>query len=225
MAVILCYGDSNTWGFNIEAYAGGAPMAKARFSPELRWPGVMAARLGKGHRVIEEGLNGRTTSQDDPFDGEHKNGLRYLLPCLESHMPLDLVIIALGINDVKARFGAFAGDIANGAGRLIRCVLGSEAGPDGKAPRVLLVAPFPLGEGLSSSPFAELLGGRAEIDKSKLLGIRYETLARTLGVAFLDAGKEVSACTADSLHLDAAGQRKLGEAIAARILDGGLLKN
>ncbi|MEI6387174.1 MAG: SGNH/GDSL hydrolase family protein [Spirochaetota bacterium] len=225
MAVILCYGDSNTWGFNIEAYTGGGPMANARFAPGLRWPGIMAERLGPGNRVIEEGLNGRTTSQDDPFDGEHKNGLRYLLPCLESHMPLDLVILALGINDVKARFGASAADIANGAGRLIRCVLGSEAGPDGKAPKVLLVAPFPLGEGLSSSPFAELLGGKAEIDKSKLLGIRYEALARTLGVTFLDAGKVVSACAADSLHLDAEGQRMLGEAIAGKVLSAGLIKS
>ena len=40
--------------------------------------------------VIEEGLGGRTTVWDDPIEG-YKNGQTYLIPCLASHAPLDLV--------------------------------------------------------------------------------------------------------------------------------------
>jgi lysophospholipase L1-like esterase len=116
-----------------------------------------------------------------------------------------------------------AADITAGVARLVRCVLASDAGPAGKAPRVLLVAPFPLGEGLASSPFAEMLGGRPEIEKSKLLGSRYEALAHALGIAFLDAGTLVKAHPKDSLHLTAEGQRFLGEGIARTIAAEGLL--
>jgi len=84
---IVCFGDSNTWGFD--------PASGERFPADVRWPGVLRAQLGGGYQVIEEGLNGRTTTVDDPLQ-PHRNGLTYLPPCLESHKPLDLVTIMLG---------------------------------------------------------------------------------------------------------------------------------
>jgi lysophospholipase L1-like esterase len=50
---LLCYGDSNTWGYD--------PATRTRYLPHVRWTGVLAARLGAEYRVVEEGLNGRTT--------------------------------------------------------------------------------------------------------------------------------------------------------------------
>jgi lysophospholipase L1-like esterase len=167
--------------------------------------------------VIEEGLNGRTTVWDDPIEGLHKNGSRYLLACLESHTPIDAVVLALGINDVKERFSATAYDIASGAAQLARLILGSASGPGSKAPYVLLVAPPPLGKGIGSSPFAEMFGGERGLEKSRLLASRYEVEARALGIGFLDAGTLVSAHPLDSLHLNATSHRALGQAIAARL--------
>ena len=100
MPVIVAFGDSNTWG--------SIPAEGARYSPGVRWPGVMARELGTGYQVIEEGLRGRTTVFDDP-DEPGRNGFVYFAPCLLSHAPLDLVIIALGCNDCKAKFGATPG--------------------------------------------------------------------------------------------------------------------
>jgi lysophospholipase L1-like esterase len=57
---VLCYGDSNTWGFR--------PDTKERFDEDTRWPGVLRNELGGGFRVVEEGLNGRTTVWDDPIE-------------------------------------------------------------------------------------------------------------------------------------------------------------
>ncbi|MGA2545523.1 MAG: SGNH/GDSL hydrolase family protein [Rectinemataceae bacterium] len=220
MGVILCYGDSNTWGFDIESWKAATPGGFVRFPPHIRWPGVLAAELGSAHRVIEEGLNGRTTVWDDPVEGEHKNGRRYLLACLESHAPIDTVVLALGINDVKERFAATAADIASGAARLAGIILGSDSGPGGRAPAVLLLAPFPLGEGIRSSPFGEMFGWERGLEKSRLLAARFEAEARALGIDFLDAGKIVQAHHFDSLHLSARSHRELGLAVAARLREG-----
>ena len=98
MKTVLAYGDSNTWG------AATVARPDDRYAYEERWPGVMAATLGGGWRVIEEGLPGRTTVHDDPVEGAYMNGKTYLMPCLRSHRPLDVVAIMLGSNDLKARF-------------------------------------------------------------------------------------------------------------------------
>ena len=137
MKTILCYGDSNTWGYN--------PSTGGRYPRDVRWPGVLRRELGDDYLVIEEGLNGRTTVWDDPIEG-YKNGKEYLVPCLETHKPLDLVIILLGTNDLKVRFSVSAYDIANGAGALVQIVQKSEIGPGGRAPQVLLLAPPPCGQ-------------------------------------------------------------------------------
>jgi len=100
---VLCYGDSNTWGYD--------PATRRRFAPDFRWTGVLANRLGPDHLVIEEGLNGRTTRWDDPIE-PGRNGLALLRPCLDTHEPLDLVIVMLGTNDLKRRFNVTASDIA-----------------------------------------------------------------------------------------------------------------
>jgi lysophospholipase L1-like esterase len=127
---ILCYGDSNTWGYN--------PATGERFSRDERWPGVLRQELGEGYEIIEEGLCGRTTVWDDPIEG-YKSGKEYLIPCLETHKPIDLVVIMLGTNDLKRRFSLSALDIANGAGVLVDIVLKSSAGPDEGAPKVLVL--------------------------------------------------------------------------------------
>jgi lysophospholipase L1-like esterase len=222
MSVILCYGDSNTWGFNIEAWSAKGNAAQPRFPAQVRWPGILAAELGPGHSVIEEGLNGRTTVFDDPVEGKHKNGSRYLLPCLESQAPVDLVVLCLGVNDVKLRFAAPACDIAEGAASLARTILASGAGPGGSGPRVLMVAPVPLGKGIASSPFGEMFGFEKGREKSLGFSKHYEAEAKRLGLAFLDAGAIVEAHPFDSLHLSAASHRSLGLAIAAKLREMGI---
>ena len=81
---ILCFGDSNTWGYMT---SGG------RFDEETRWPMRLEKLLGPEYTVIEEGFNGRTCVFDDPIEGGYKSGLTYLPPCVMSHSPLDLVIL------------------------------------------------------------------------------------------------------------------------------------
>lgn len=92
MRHILCYGDSNTWGYT--------PGTGERHAPDVRWTGVLRRLLGEGWEVLEEGMNGRTTVFDNPMS-QGRNGSAYLLTCLETHKPLDLVILMLGTNDLR----------------------------------------------------------------------------------------------------------------------------
>ena len=135
MKRILCFGDSNTWGYD--------PETDERYDNKTRWPCVMANALGNEYEIVEEGMNGRTTVWDDPVDGL-MSGLKYLEPCLLSHKPLDLVIVMLGTNDLKDRFCVSAYEIAKSAGRLVKMIQASDAGLKGLAPEVLLIAPPPI---------------------------------------------------------------------------------
>jgi lysophospholipase L1-like esterase len=208
MRTILCYGDSNTWG--CPPIQPGH--AVERYGPDVRWGGVLRSALGPGYWVVEEGLGGRTTVWDDPIEGAHKNGKRYLLPCLESHAPLDLVALMLGTNDLKQRFGLAAADIATGVGALIDIVVRSGRGPQNRAPQVLLICPPPTAQ---LSGFAELFAGAGE--KSRGLAAHYRREADLRGCAFLHAGQIISVSPQDGIHFEAAAQRLLGRAVARSV--------
>ena len=207
---VLCFGDSNTHGTMAMANA----MDFGRFGPDVRWPGKLAAALGAQWHVIEEGLPSRTTVHDDPVEGAHKNGLAILPALLESHFPIDLVIVMLGSNDLKTRYGVPAGDIAFSLQRLIDCISNSHAGPNQSAPKILIVAPAPIQEvGFLAGMFA----GGAE--KSRKLARYFQAVAKRNGVAFFDAGSVGEVDPVDGLHLTAEAHGAIGEAIATTITE------
>ncbi|MBI5951175.1 MAG: SGNH/GDSL hydrolase family protein [Chloroflexi bacterium] len=197
---ILCYGDSNTWGY--------IPQTADRYPRAVRWTGVMAGRLGNRFDVIEEGQNGRTTVWDDPLEGD-KNGLRYLPACLESHKPLDLVILMLGTNDLKARFSLTTLDISFGVERLAQVILQSGCGTGSRAPAILLAAPPPV---LPQGDLAEMFLGARE--KSMQLAGRFAAVAQRCGCAFLDVSQVISVDPADGIHYSPQAHNKLGNAMA-----------
>jgi lysophospholipase L1-like esterase len=202
MAVIVAFGDSNTWGYD--------PATGTRFAPDIRWTGVMASALGPGHRVIEEGLNGRTSVFDDPIE-PGRRGADYLAPCLRSHAPLNLIIIALGCNDMKARFNVSAGEIAQGVEKLVALAQAETAAQGGGA-RVLLVAPPPVAK---LTGFAEVFRG-AEA-KSRELAARYAEVAERRGVGFVDAGQFIRCSDLDGIHYEAGQHAILGHAMAEAV--------
>lgn len=200
MYEILCYGDSNTWGQN--------PRTQERYPRDVRWPGVLQDTLGSDFHVIEEGLSGRTTVWDDPVEG-HKNGKTYLIPCLESHRPLDLVIIMLGTNDLKMRYSVPAFDIGLSVGVLVDIVNKSSAGRNGAHPAVLLLAPPPLGK---LTEFAELLEGGQQ--KSEKIPRYYRDIASQFGCAFFDTSMVIKSSDIDGVHLEEKDHHALGKALA-----------
>jgi lysophospholipase L1-like esterase len=203
MSVIVVFGDSNSWGYD--------PRTASRFPVGVRWPTVMQRELGSGYDVIEEALNGRTTIWNDPIE-PHRSGIAYLTPCLMSHAPLDLVVIALGCNDLKKRFSLSPTDIAAGAERLVLEVQSLRVGPGGTVPKVILIAPPPLAK---LTAFAEIFEGATE--KAKLLGARYAAAAERCGVPVIDSGTHVHCSDLDGIHLEADQHRILGAVVAAQV--------
>jgi len=212
---VLCYGDSNTWGF-IGRPDGGPT---TRYARQVRWPGVLQAALGAGVEVIEEALNGRTTDVADPghpeIGGAGLDGLAYLPAALASHLPLDVVVIALGINDTKAVYARAPERIALGAKRLLDVVrtLDGGIGTEYPNPKALLIAPPPLSPLIPY--FQEMFAG-GEV-RSRGLAEPYAAVARLVGAAFLDAGTVIQSDGEDGLHLSAESHRALGLAVAGQV--------
>ena len=203
MKTVLCYGDSNTWGYN--------PVTGGRHNYEDRWTTILQEKLGSDYLIIPEGLNGRTTVWDDPIE-LNKNGAAYLPPCLESHKPLDLVIIMLGTNDLKLRFSLPACDIAAGAGVLIDIVKKSECGPMGKAPEILLLIPP---EVRKLSNFKPVFEGSRKV--SLKFPDVFRDVAEEKDVEYLDIGKTVRFSDADGIHFEPDQLLLLGNLVAEKV--------
>ena len=211
MKTILCYGDSNTHGtLPIDFDLLETPFISSRYRLPRgkRWTGILQRELGSGYYVIEEGLNGRTTVWDDPVEGVHKNGLKYLVPCLESHAPIDLVLLMLGTNDLKTKFSVSAFDIAFSAGVLVNTIQQSGFGPDGKNPKVLLICPPPLGKmSYLSELFTEGVKNSLELAK------HYKKIAKLYGCDFLDVAEIIRPSDIDGCHYEEKEVKKLGLAL------------
>ncbi len=200
-STILCFGDSNTWGFN--------PRTGDRHPYADRWPSVVQDELGSAVRVIPEGLNGRTIVSEDPLD-PHRNGKAALPMLLQTHKPLDLVIIMLGTNDCKQRFALSPRDMAEGIRRLIETIRVAECGPS-PLPTLVVAPPHILEE----TTFGEIFAGAR--DKSLRMAQEYRRVCDEERVAFID-GAQIAVCSSeDGIHLDAANHHALGLGIAERV--------
>lgn len=208
MRTVVCFGDSNTYGASPIAPDG----SWHRYGPEVRWPMRLATLLGADWHVVEEGLPGRTTCHDSPWDGPHKNGLRVLPSVLESHAPMDAIVVMLGTNDLKTHLALPAMDIARGLRSLLLRIRNSDAGPDKRPPRVLLVAPVPVDE---VGHRAEMIAGGAA--KSRRLAGFCAELGREFGCEVFDAGEVAEVSPVDGVHLTEASHLALAEAMAGRL--------
>jgi lysophospholipase L1-like esterase len=201
---VLCYGDSITWGYN--------PANQNRMKWNERWAGILANGLNEGYLVIEEGLKGRTTTWNDPIDGASKNGLNYLIPCLDSHKPIDLCILLLGLNDLKKRFSLPSIEIARGITVIIEVIKKSGTDIGGSAPKILLLTPPIINpvEGLSQE-------FRNSHNKSRKLPGYYAKIARDYGIEFLDISKIINVSELDGVHIDVDEQLKLGNLVIKKV--------
>lgn len=207
MKSVVCYGDSNTWGYATE------PRPDGRYGFDERWTGVLQNGLGASWRVIEEGLGGRTTVNDDPVEGLERNGRTYLLPCLLTHQPIDVFVVMLGTVDLKARFNKTAWEIAAGVGALVNIVKSTAVGPGGGTPEIVVICPPPTRADLKD--FSDLFVGAPA--KSLDLARHYQAMASANGVLFLDAGTLIESSTVDGFHFDAPSHATLGRSLVAQI--------
>ena len=207
---IVCFGDSNTWGYD--------PETGTRYGDDIRWTGRLEKKLGGDFRIIEEGQNGRTIANPDPWEWGTKCGMEQILPIVESHMPMEALVIMLGTNDLKSKFHLPVPDIAGSLQNMLKSVrshckyyLGA---PDLK---ILIIAPPAIGNNFKNSPFAEFFDADTVIQKSRELPKWYQLVADQFDCEFLDATSEVSGGEADSLHMSPEGHEKLAEMVYRKL--------
>ena len=201
MKTVLCYGDSLSWGI--------VPGSRDRHPRGSRWALVLGARLGPAVHVVEEHLNGRTTVRDDPLK-PGRNGRRWLQPALETHAPVDLLILFLGTNDLQTVHGMGAHEAALGCGVLLDIARARVGDAQPHPPATLLIVPPRIRADVAGT-YAKFSGADA---KSERFLAEYRTVAAERGVPLFDAGSVIEPSRVDGVHLDAAAHVALGEALA-----------
>lgn len=199
---ILCFGDSNTWGR--DPHGEGI-----RYPVDVRWTGLLQATLGQDYWIIEEGLGGRTTDVDDPKAPE-RNGKNYLLPCLVTHYPLDVVVLMLGTNDMKERFNRSPQEIASAIKGLVTLIHETAKDKNGQPPQIILMSPPLIDE---SVPGTQERYHGAE-PKSRELGDLYQQVAQDTGCRFIDVSRLVQPSKIDGYHLDPASHGVIANTLA-----------
>lgn len=200
MPNILCYGDSNTHGTEPLHELG----MFSRYPRGIRWPDVMATRLGPAFDVISEGLNGRTTVHHDYVEGGKRSGLEVLPAILLSHTPLDLLVIMLGTNDLKPRFSVTAFEIARSVERLVNEARHLAPGLD-----IMVLSPAPLEP---SGCLIDAFDGAFE--RQRDLAAHLCDMAERQSCGFVDAGAHLRVSPIDGVHWSAEAHQTFGVAMA-----------
>ncbi|MEF9946655.1 MAG: GDSL-type esterase/lipase family protein [Lachnospiraceae bacterium] len=201
MKTIVCYGDSNTWGYE--------PKTDTRLLWEERWTGILAKLLGEEYHMEEHGFCGRTTACDSEME-PYVNGLESAYVCAEEQSPFDIAIIMLGTNDCKDMYDVSPLVIAKGIGCIGQIF-------KEKGNHVILISPVCL-KNMKQSPFAEEFGIGAEEKSRKLHGFIKE-IAQINHYGYMDAQLYAQAGFYDGIHLDRVNHKKLAAAIYEKLLE------
>lgn len=200
---ILCYGDSNTWGHN--------PLNGTRLAN--RWTKVLQSLFDKKTEVIEEGLCGRTATFMDNVK-PYRHGLSMLKGILETHQPVDVVIIMLGTNDLKSCFSPDAVAISNGIKEMIHIIKNPFTyNANVSIPKVLIISPILIKNNFENIERTKEQFGERAVVVSQKLSTYYKSLADQYSCGFIDASKYAEASDIDCIHMDEENHKKLAKII------------
>lgn len=180
---LLCYEDSNTYGYDPRSYLGG------RYPKFVRWTGVLEAA---GWTVINKGSNGRSIPKGDQ---EMEAAVQQIC-----HDKAEVLVVMLGSNDILQNLGLSAEACSGRMEFFLRVLITKPLSPY----QILLVAP-PL-----MKPWVD---DRRTLDESCRLASCYRTLAQKLGISFADAGEWGVELTFDGVHFSEAGHLAFAEGL------------
>lgn len=199
---ILCYGDSNTWGYvpNVDGYSKDAVMRQYD-AQDCWWYPLM-----KDNDVIVDGLCGRCIAHENKWL-KNRNASLTIVDDIQNYKDLDLIIIQLGTNDCKSEYGDSVGDICDNLEKLLVCIKEqSNAG-------IIIISPSCIREDTKITQKYYI----GALEKSITLNKGYQELADKIGCGFISGAKlEVGE---DGEHLTKSGHRKLGEMVASFLIE------
>lgn len=208
MKTVVCFGDSNTWGADPAIPDGRLPI-------HVRYTGILQELLGDDYLIREEGVCGRTTGFDDPID-PYRSGAAYIDCCMLTHMPVDLLVVMLGTNDLKKHLHQNAFSSSKGLELVVRRAQNKEYGAEGLPPKILIISPIEVGSNIEETWLGEYMDKRSRETGLQLSGY-YSKVAQLYGCFFMDAADYASPSPLDAVHMGPKSHRKLAEAIAEKI--------
>ncbi len=185
MKKILCYGDSNTFGF--------IPENCKRYDKDSRWSGILSEILKENYQVIEEGMNNRTGFFKNP-EGLKQSGGEYLSVFLQNHRNLDICIISLGTNDAQFFYNLDENSTKNGLQNLIDSVREVNIKTN-----IIIVPPVKITENILHSGFS-MMFNRESIDKINKVFPIFEQIAKENNCLYFDFNQITSPAQKDGLH-------------------------
>lgn len=197
---ILCFGDSNTWGYN--------PLDGSRYSKNIRWPGAMESALGNGFIIIEDGFNGRTASDISTGDSQ-TNGVRWINESVHRYIPLDVAIISLGLNDVFDNRGISLRFIADGISKIIQILRSAQKSSGYNSLKIVLMTPVTVNTSFEGVEFYEL-----ELNKASALPGLYTDISIKEKCLYFDTSRFIKGSSTDGTHLEAEMHLLLGNRLA-----------
>lgn len=196
MKKVLCFGDSNTYGF--------IPQSGLRYDKNTRWTGVLQALCGSDFSIIEAGCNNRTAFVDTPA-GAEQTGYK-ILPEYFTKDYFDIVVLAIGINDLQLFFRPTLEEFEQGIEKLIKIT--KDLSPNAK---IILVCPSKLDlagikSGVFSFQFDEI-----SVEKSYHLPQIYKKLAEKHACKLVDLNEIAKVSPLDGLHFSAESHKTIAE--------------
>ena len=188
MKKILCFGDSNTYGFN--------PKDGSRYDINTRWAG----RLKDIYDVTEAGYNNRTAFSDNPA-GDNFTGYKILPEYLKENF--DYIITQIGINDLQKSYNVNLSVFENGMEKFFNLI--KTHSPYSK---VIILAPCVIKENILNSYF-KLFFDENSIEKSKLILPVYEKIAGQNNYTLIDLNKITTVSNIDGLHYEPEQHEKI----------------
>lgn len=196
MKKILCFGDSNTFGFN--------PENGKRYDEKTRWSGILKSTLSGKYEVIEAGCNNRTAFCDNPT-GEEFTGIKAIKKYLTED--INILVLSIGLNDLQKIYNTNPIDYDEGIRNIIK--IAKNTNPDIE---IILTSPSVINENILKSYFAQLFDESA-IKKSKELLNIYQNIANKTGCKFIDLEEVAKASNIDGLHYSKEAHKKIATAI------------
>lgn len=196
MKKILCFGDSNTFGYN--------PHNGSRYNEDSRWTGILKSLCKGKFKIIEAGCNNRTAFSNNP-DGIQFTGYKVLPEYLKQIY--DTIIFAIGINDLQKFYNPTLEEFETGIENLIKKI--KEYLPDSN---IIILSPSHITENILNSNFRFMFNEKS-IEKSKQITPIYEKIANKYNCKFLDLNKIVAPSKIDGLHYGIEEHKKIAQSI------------
>lgn len=202
MIRIICYGDSNTFGFN--------PADGKRLDKSSRWSGILGELLGEGYKVSEEGCNNRNAFFKNP-DGRMQCGREYLKQCFDKHPEFDIFILALGTNDMQRFYNITPDIVTEGLNYFLSSI--NTVSPNAKT---ILVSPLLLNKDILKSSFS-MMFNEESIKRSIWVRELYKQFAKEKGLELFDMNKYATPSSIDGLHFEPEQHKIIAEEISSVI--------